>query len=224
MLAAGKAARELDRARLDQRVRFAPRFGDGSEPAGALERLLGTAELCQQEGAVAFKYGRRLGEAALLAEGDPLLEGGKRAGRPLERVAGEREVVLQDRRVPARPSFDEQGERPLHLGESVRFAAPDAGVPTVAERARRLRQAERLGQRAGMVGGGDRLRVGAADRVRARQLPVGINERRPRLLRLEQVDRFGGERDPHAAVAEAEGDTRAKLERPGGGFRLAAVP
>jgi len=75
-----------------------------------------------------------------------------------------------------------------------------------------------------MVGGGDRLRVGAADRVRARQLPVGINERRPRLLRLEQVDRFGGERDPHAAVAEAEGDTRAKLERPGGGFRLAAVP
>jgi len=103
VLAAGKAARELDRARLDQRVRFAPRFGDGSEPAGALERLLGTAELCQQEGAVAFKYGRRLGEAALLAEGDPLLEGGKRAGRPLERVAGEREVVLQDRRVPARP-------------------------------------------------------------------------------------------------------------------------
>ena len=63
--------------------------------AGPLERLLGAAELDEQAGAVGLEHPRHVGEAALLAEGDPLLEVGQRAGRPLERVAGDREVVLQ---------------------------------------------------------------------------------------------------------------------------------
>ena len=59
-------------------------------------------------------------EPAPLAEGDRLLEGGERASRPLEWVAGDREVVLQDGGFSACALLDEQGERPLHLGEPVR--------------------------------------------------------------------------------------------------------
>ena len=60
----------------------AGRLERGGEPASALERLLGAAELCQQARAVGLEQRRRLAEAALLAERDPFLEVGERAGRP----------------------------------------------------------------------------------------------------------------------------------------------
>ena len=88
--------RKLDRAQPHEHARPAARLGGSSERAGALERLLGAAELDEQARAVGLERRRQLGEAALLAEGDPLLEVGERAGRPLERVAGDGEVVLQD--------------------------------------------------------------------------------------------------------------------------------
>ena len=94
---------------------------------------------------MAVEHPRRLGEASLLAEGDPVLEIGERAGGSLERIAGEGEVVLQDCGVPPDALLEEKGERPLHLVEAVRIAEPDAGVTAVAERARRLRQTEYLG-------------------------------------------------------------------------------
>src|SRR5439155_2571833 len=115
----------------------------------------------------------------------------------------------------------EQGERPLHLGEAVRIAEQGAGVAAVAERARGLGQAERLGERRRLVGGGDRLGVSAGDGLHSRKLRVGINERRAGRLRLEQRDRLGRERDL-PALAEGQGDAGAELERSGGGFRLAA--
>ncbi len=110
---------------------------------------------------------RHLGEAALLAEGDSLLEGGERAGRALERVAGDGEVVLQDGGVPAGALFEHQCERLLHLGEPVGVAEVSAGEAVEAKRARRRRQPEPLGQRQGLVGGGDRLRIGAGEELGA---------------------------------------------------------
>ena len=108
---------ELDRAQLDQRVDVAAGFGGGCERGGLVERLLGAAELDEQAGAVAGEVGRHFGEAALLAEGDALLEGGERTGRALQGDAGDGEVVLQHGGVPAGALLDHQNERPLRLGD-----------------------------------------------------------------------------------------------------------
>jgi hypothetical protein len=194
-LAARESVRELDGAQLNQRVCVAAGLGDGGKPTGALECLLRAAELGQQDGAAGLELGRQFGQAALLAEGDSLLEVGERAGRPLERVAGDSEVVLQDGGVAACPPLDQQGERPLRLGEAVPVAEQSPGDAAVAERARRLGQVERLGKRARTVSGGDRLPICAGDVLRVRELRIGGDERGAGLLRLEQVDRLGCERD-----------------------------
>ena len=137
-LATGKAAQEIDRAHLAQRLGVAARIERGGEPAGAFERLLGAAELCQQARTAGLEKPRHLGEATLLTEGDALLEVGERAGRPLERIAGDGEVVLQTGGIPASSPFDEQGKRFLRLGEAVAVAEEGAGVSSVAECAGRL--------------------------------------------------------------------------------------
>ena len=156
-LAAGEAARELDRAKLDQRVPVAARLGEAAASRPARSSASSGARALPAGGGSCLEHRRRLGEAALLAEGDPLLEGGEGAGRPLERVAGDGEVVLQDGGVLAcARSTSRASARSISARPS---ASPTvhAGIAAVAERARRLGQAERLGERARTVGGGDRL-------------------------------------------------------------------
>ena len=147
-LAAGEVGRELERAHPDQhaRVRRSPRRRRRAAPARS-SASSGRPSSTSRPGQSASSVRCLLGEAALLAEGDPLLEVGERAGRPLERVAGDGEVVLQDGGVPARALLDEQGERPLHLGEAIRVAEEGAGEAADG-RARAPARAGRASRRA----------------------------------------------------------------------------
>src|SRR5207244_4588018 len=106
LLAACHPNRERDRARLAERVGIAPCFERRGEPGDAFERLLGTAELRQQQGAIALQLRAWLGQATLLAERNPLFEGGQRPSRAFKRIAGDGEVVLQDGGVPSGATLD----------------------------------------------------------------------------------------------------------------------
>jgi hypothetical protein len=130
-------------------------------------------------------------------------------------------VVLQEGGVLARALLEEQGKRPLHLDQSVRMAKVGAGDAAVAERARRLGQAERLGKVVRAVGGGHSLGVGALVVVRHGELRVGGDECGAGRLLLEQRDGVGGERDM-AALAKTDGDARQHGQCPRFGLRLAA--
>src|SRR5206468_1593235 len=114
LLTAGDADGQLDRAHLAQRVRIAARLGQSCEPSSPRERLLDAAELQQKTRTVGLAERGGLAEAALPTEVDCLLESGERAARSLERIAGDREVVLEDRGVAAGALVDEQVQGPLH--------------------------------------------------------------------------------------------------------------
>ena len=88
-----------------------------------------------------------------------------------------------------------------------------AGDAVEAERACRHRQPELSRQCQGLVGGGDRLRVGAGKEMVGGELRVGGDERRARLSLLEQADGLGGEREV-AALAESPGDAGEQDQRP----------
>ena len=54
-------------------------------------------------------------------------------GGPVERVAGDGEVVLQNGGISPCALLDEECERALHLGEPVRIAEQRTGIAAVAE-------------------------------------------------------------------------------------------
>src|SRR6266542_635640 len=106
-------------------------LGSRGEPCSALERLLGSAELRDQSGAVRLDRRRRSAEPALLAERDPVLEGSERTDGAVQRVPGDREVVLKDCSVSAGPTREVAAARSLHLGQAARTAEVGASKAAV---------------------------------------------------------------------------------------------
>ena len=148
---------------------------------------------------------RELGDAAPLAEVDPVPATRSRAAcGPSYCQLTMREVVRAGRPRcgpgPARARARAPGACPRAPCRSPR---EQRATPRVAERARRLGQAELRGERERPLGGRDRLPVGcAADVTRPRQLRVGGDELGAGRLRLEQRERLR-ERLLAAWIAEA---------------------
>ena len=106
---------------------------------------------------------REFGDAAPLAEVDPLPAGLERGLWPLVLPAGEREVVVLMAAARPWPCSSASCERPPQVIEPLALAQVGAGDAARAERPSRLGQAELSGERERPLGGGDRLRVGARE-------------------------------------------------------------
>ena len=183
------------------------------ERAGLGQRPLGQAAV-GEEGHTPGRHGARdLGDAASLAEVDPLTAGVERRLRPFVLPARERKVVVQDGGGPALALLERERERAAHVLEPLSFPQDGAGCAAEAERARRLGQAELGGERERSLGSRDRLRVGGADKAHTRELGVGSDELGPGRLRLEQ--RHGlDDRLFQAGVAHAPKHVRERGQHP----------
>src|SRR5579859_2403988 len=131
-------------------------FQGGGGLGGAIQRFVGASEFYQQKWAVVFGSCDSFDEAALLAEPSCFLETRKRAGRPVEGIAGEDEVDLSNGSVPASTLLDEQGQRPLHFSNPADIAEVCAGLATECACLRRVGQAKRVSDGAGAVRGRNR--------------------------------------------------------------------
>ena len=155
---------QLHGARLEG-DRIAGCFQSLCQRHGFGQRLLGPAELCEERGAHAGDPERELGDAATPAEVDSLPAGIQCRSRPLVLPGVEREVVVQDGRGAALTPFERERQRPAHVLESLRVPQRGAGRAAHAERLGRLGQPELCGQLERLLGGRNRLSVGAADGV-----------------------------------------------------------
>ena len=164
------------------------------------------ARLHEQAGTVRHERPLRLDETALAAEADPRFECGQGRSDALDRVASDRQVVLDNRGVTARAALEQHPERLLHLVYSVGLAEVGAGHAAVADGASWNRKGEFFRERERAIGGLDRGRVRAAQPFGGGQLCVGRHQSRPARLLLEQVDRLGGGVDSEA-VREPERGT-----------------